>query len=148
MFAPLQKRHERQFCRPIYAEFLKWATMTGAVSLPADFAINPYPYMRSQWIPPGMPAVDPLKEGRANADSIAARLKSPQECTAARGRDYEEVLDEIEMAMALQKERGILPEPVTNSTKTNPASLDDGEEEEVADEKSARRVVLPLRPAQ
>lgn len=147
MFAPLQKRMERQFCRKVLPEVIRWATMTGKLKLPSDYNVEPWRYLASQWIPPGMPAVDPLKEGRANADMISSRLKSPQEVAAERGRDYEEILDEIQVAEEMQRERGIFPELITNSTKTNPASLDDDEEETVQAKpaKQPGRAILPLR---
>ena len=148
MFAPLQKRHERQFCRPIYREFLTWAGMTGKISLPSDFNVNPYPYLRSQWIPPGMPAVDPLKEGKSNADAINARLRSPQEITAARGRDYEEVLDEIEAAQAMQRERGIEIANVNTGIHSNPATItedSDEDDQEDAATQPKRGALIPLR---
>lgn len=127
-FQPITKRHERQFCSPILRPALDAMVNSGNLSLPGYFA-NPYRFLRCQWMPPGMPPVDPLKEGKANADAQVALLKSPQEIAAERGRDYEEILDEIEAAKAMQKKRGLEPEPVNTSTKNNPASIMDGANE-------------------
>jgi capsid protein len=93
--------------------------------IPTDYFSNPIPYLRCQWLAPGTPPVDPLKEGRAEADAISNLLKSPQEVTAARGRDYEEVLDEIQAARQMQQDRELDVNGTSKSAKTNPASLMD-----------------------
>lgn len=124
-FAPLQRRHERQFCRPVFRALMDSLVLSGRLNIPKYF-MDPAPYMRSQWMAPGMPAVDPLKEGRANADAVDALNKSPQEVAAERGRDYEDILDEIADAREMQRARGLLVQPVSKSTKTNPASVMDG----------------------
>lgn len=139
-FRPIVKRHERQFCWKTFRPFLDWAVLTGKIKLP-DYFDNPYPYLKAQWIPQGMPPVDPLKEGRAEADAISNLLRSPQEVAASRGRDYEEVLDEIQAARQMQAERDLEVISTSKSLKGNAASLDDQNDgEEDADRKTRQLV--------
>lgn len=142
-FRPIIKRHERQFCWQVFKPFMDWAVLSGKLNLP-DYFANPYAYLKAQWIPQGMPPVDPLKEGRSDADAIDSLLKSPQEVAAARGRDLEEVYDEIAAARAMQEERKIEPRKVSTSTKSNPASLDDEEEEKSDQESAGTRALIPF----
>lgn len=142
-FRPIQARHVRQFCWPIFKAALDSMVLAGRLRLP-DYFSNPYPYLKCQWMPAGMPPIDPLKEGRADADAIASLLKSPQECAAARGRDYEEILDEIADARRMQEERGLSVEDVTKSTKSNPGSLMDEDEEDSSSQSEPRAAHLSV----
>jgi lambda family phage portal protein len=130
-------RFVRGFCQPLQRKFLDWCVLTGRLDLPNYFA-NPWPYLRSVWLGPGMLPVDPLKEGRADADAISARLKSPQETILERGRDPEEVLDEIAEWEDMLEERDLQVEVPSAPLKTNPAALDEeadpAEEEDDEDE--------------
>lgn len=121
-FKPVQQRHIRQFCWPTIKPALDAMVLNGRVNLPGYF-INPYPYFNGQFVAPGMPPVDPLKEGKANTEQIDSLNKSPQEVAAERGRDYEEILDEIQTAREMQKERGLEPLSISKASQTNPASL-------------------------
>lgn len=122
-FRPIQARHIRQICVPVHRRFMDALAVSNQI--PTDYFSNPIPYLRCQWLAPGTPPVDPLKEGRAEADAISNLLKSPQEVTAARGRDYEEVLDEIQAARQMQQDRELDVNGTSKSAKTNPASLMD-----------------------
>lgn len=126
-FDPIQQRHIRQFCNPILRSALDSMVLSGRLPIP-DYFRNPFFYRRAQWMPPGMAPVDPLKEGRADADARKSLLKSPQEIVGARGRDYEEVLDEIAMARDMERERNLAPEEISKSTATNPEKLSDENE--------------------
>jgi lambda family phage portal protein len=119
---PIQMRHKWQFCRPIFSSLMDALVGSGRLFLPG-YQQNPFHFLRCQWMPPGMPMVDPLKEGKANANAQDSLLKSPQEIAAERGRDYEEILDEIQMARELQKERGLEIVSVSQANKSNPAEL-------------------------
>lgn len=122
-FRPIQARHIRQLCVPVHRRFMDALAVSNRI--PTDYFSNPIPYLRCQWLAPGTPPVDPLKEGRAEANAISNLLKSPQEVAAARGRDYEEVLDEIQAARQMQQERELEVIGTSKSAKTNPASLTD-----------------------
>lgn len=119
---PQQNRLIWQMCRPVYREFLDMAYLSGKLSLPL-YPQQPYLYQKVEWVPPGVPSADPLKEGKAAVDQIKNNLRSPQETVAARGRDLGEVLDEKAEAQRMAKERGLTEEDVSTSTANNPGAV-------------------------
>lgn len=120
--APAQKRHSRQFMAPVVQDIITAAVTAGRLDLPGYFK-NPRRYWRGLYIPPGMEPIDPLREAKANRDDIVAGLRSPQEIVARRGRDIEEVLDELAEFYAMAEERGIPLEAVSTALANNPAAI-------------------------
>lgn len=141
----------RQLCEDVRREFLRWGVLTGKLDLPGYFA-NPAPFLRAVWLGPGMESLDPLREGRADIESVDKLLKSPQEVMLARGRDPEQVLDERKEWDEMLAERGLEPAAPSGGLKTNPATVakgtgagdgedeDEDEEEQDADGRHLRRV--------
>lgn len=143
--AASRARFVRGFCQPLQRAFLDWCVLTGRLDLPGYYA-NPWPYLRSVWLGPGMMPVDPLKEGRADADAIAAKLKSPQETILGRGRDPEEVLDELAQWEAELEARGLEAEEPESPLKSNPAAVaEDQAADDEEDEDEGRTVRRLLR---
>lgn len=129
MFEPRQFRHVKHFTAPIINEAIEWAVMSGKLKLPGDYWRNPRAYQRGVFIPPGREPIEPLRESKANRDDIAAGLRSPQEIVAARGRDLEDVYDEIAEAKEMAEERGLTFDDTDTALANNPAALgatDDG----------------------
>jgi len=113
----------RQLCEPVRREFMLYAVATGKLDLP-NYMNNEAHFNRSVWMEPGMEHLDPLKEGRAEADAVAAKLRSPQEVLQARGRDPEQVLDEWQEWKQMLQEKD-LDDPVKQSPlQTNPAAVE------------------------
>jgi lambda family phage portal protein len=114
----------RQLCENVRRDFMDYAVMTGRLDIPAgDYFANLEHYHRCVWMEPGMEHLDPLKEGRAEQDAVAAKLRSPQEVLQARGRDPEQVLDEWTEWKQMLDERG-LNDPIEQSAlQTNPAAV-------------------------
>ena len=86
----LQRRLiEGQFLRPLWRRWIEVRQLAG--DLPADdddlFAVR--------FIGPGFAWIDPEKEVNAEIAAIAAGLKSREEVVAARGRDIDELDEEI-----------------------------------------------------
>lgn len=123
IIAPLQQRHIRQFCQPVFRAFLDSAVQSGRISLPGYFS-NPYPWQECTWQPPGVESIDPLREGKAYIDQINSLLRSPQEITASRGRDYEEVLNEITEAKRMADARGLSVADVKTALANAPSAVD------------------------
>jgi len=144
MFAFPQFRHVKHFTAPVIEEVIYWAFMSGKLKLPSDFAINPRPYYRGVYIPPGMEPIDPLRESKANLDDMAAGTRSPQEIVARRGRDLEEVYDELAEAMEMAEERGLNLETMSTALANNPAALGATEETRAAGIRSMIREELLL----
>lgn len=123
LFAFPQFRHVQHLAAPCVNEAIYWAYMTGKLKLPANFAANPRPYYRGVYIPPGMEPIDPLRESKANNDEMTAGVRSPQEVVGRRGRDLEEVYDEIAEAKEMAEERGLTLGEVSTALANNPAAL-------------------------
>ena len=60
-------------------------------------------------------------------DQLSSLLRSPQEIAAARGRDYEELLDEILEAERMIADRGLSRGEVSTALAGNPAAIEDEE---------------------
>ena len=122
MFKYPQFRHVKHFAAPIIQEAIGWAVMSNKLVLPG-YASNPRPWWRAVYIPPGAEPIDPLRESKANRDDMAGGLRSPQEIAAARGRDLEEVYDEIAEARDMAEARGLNFEEADTALAGNPAAL-------------------------
>ncbi|MDY0164301.1 phage portal protein [Desulfobotulus sp.] len=131
MITPHQTRLIRHWCQPVYADFLTLSVYRGALEIP-QYTRDERAWQQAVWLPPVMPPADPLREYRAQRDDIAALLKSPQEACLSRGRDVEEVLEDIgNFADMAQQYLGIDRDAALaiitggkrQTEKTNPAAL-------------------------
>jgi len=134
---PICVRHIRHFCLPTLREFMDMAVLTGRLSLPGYYA-NPAPWLKSDWQPPGMESIDPLREVKARIDEVSFGLRSPQEIARSRGRDLEEVYREIAAANSLAEELGLdFTQTPATGVHNNPAAItgesEDAEEQDKAD---------------
>jgi lambda family phage portal protein len=119
---PISARHIRQFAMPTIKTALDIAVLTGRLTLPGYWQ-NPRTYWASEWQPPGMDAVDPLREAKGQIEAISYGLKSPQEVARERGRDLEDIYKEIQSARELATEMGLEFEAANKSEKSNPAAI-------------------------
>lgn len=121
---PHQTDMARHFCHPVFCDALEHMVVRGVlkVNLPGYFN-DPYAYQRSLWTPPGMESIDPLKESKANTDQVQNLLRSPQEICRTRGRDLEDVLDEIKEFKQMCDDRGLEVKQTSKAIAQNPASL-------------------------
>jgi len=120
--APLQARHIRQCCTPIFHTFLDEAVLHGKLNLPGYWA-DPWRYRRAMWQPPVSDAADRLRDAKADIDEKNNLLRSPQEIAASRGRQYEDVLDEIVEAEKLAADRKLSPKETSTALANNPAAI-------------------------
>lgn len=119
-----QRRRVRHFCQPCLAEAMDAMVMAGRLNLPGYWS-DPWPWLDGRWTVPGLQPVDPLKESKAQRDQIDATLCSEIETAAERGRDYEEILDELARAKAMREERGLILEQASTATASNPETIMD-----------------------
>jgi lambda family phage portal protein len=119
---PISVRHIRQFCMPAVKTAIDMAVLTGKLTLPGYWQ-NPRRYLECEWQPPGMDAVDPLREAKSQIEAISYGLKSPQEVARERGRDLRDVYNEIKAAQDMAKEMGLVFESANTSEKSNPAAI-------------------------
>lgn len=139
-FRPRQQRHIRHLTSPVIRDVIDWSVLSGRLNLPGYWQ-NQRAYWRSLIIPPGNEPIDPLRESKANRDDMAAGLQSPQEIVQRRGRDLEEVYDEIAEAQEMAAERGIVFDVnFDTSLANNPAAL--GATEQDTNTKTAKVVNL------
>lgn len=120
---PLIVRHIRRFCSPIFRDFMDQAVMSERLTLKGYFT-DPWRYLKAEWQPPGMEHVDPLRETKGLISEMEAGLRSPQEITLARGKDYETLIQEIKRAKELLKDAGLEFGTPSTSVANNPAALE------------------------
>jgi lambda family phage portal protein len=119
---PISARHVRQYGFPTVRTAIEMAVLSGRLDLPGYWR-NQRRYLESEWQPPGMDAVDPLREAKSQIEAITGLLKSPQEVARERGKDYEDVLDEIQAANEMAESRGLVFGRAEKSEKNNPAAV-------------------------
>jgi lambda family phage portal protein len=120
---PLWMRHIRQFCIPTTLPFFDSAVLTGKLDLPGYY-LNRAPWVRSEWQPPGMEPIDPLRESKANIDDVNAVHRSPIEIIKARGREPEDVVKETAAFNELCEKYKVAPAEVSTALANNPAAVD------------------------
>jgi len=113
-----------QVVTPIYYAFLEEAFDRGYVELPSGaslaghnggapldgldaFHALPGAIMRARWIGPARGYVDPVKEAEAAALRMESMTSTLEDECGEQGKDYEDVLDQIQIEEADLKERGL-----------------------------------------
>jgi lambda family phage portal protein len=119
---PITVRHIRQFAHPAISGAIDAAVLSGKLTLPGYWQ-NPRRWHESEWQPPGMDAVDPLREAKSQIEAIGYGLKSPQEVARERGRDLEDIYNEIKSANEMASEMGLAFTAGNTSEKNNPAAI-------------------------
>lgn len=119
---PISTRHIRQFCMPAVAAAIDMAVLTGKLTLPGYWQ-NRRRYLDCEWQPPGMDAVDPLREAKGQIEAISYGLKSPQEVARERGKDLEDIYDEIKAAQEMAEEKKLAFAAANRPEKNNPAAI-------------------------
>lgn len=95
---------EDRLNRPVYEDFVRYASLTGAIKLPTEDVER---YMEHTWEWRGYPWVDLKNEMDAVAMSIALRIQDRSSVCAENGRDFREVLDNLAREEELAAEKGI-----------------------------------------
>jgi capsid protein len=72
-----------------------------------------------------MESSDLLRDTKATIDQIGAGLRAPQEHVGARGRDLEEIYEQIKSAQDLAKEIGLSLSVPSTALKNNPAAVEE-----------------------
>lgn len=119
---PLIARRIRQVCKPIFRAFLDEAVLHGRLDLPGYWK-TPWVYERAMWFPPVPDPVDRLRDAKADIEEMDSLLRSPQEICAARGRQYEDVLAEIDEAEQMAKKHGLTKQKVSTALANNPQAV-------------------------
>ncbi len=129
---PVCTRIVRHFGLPTLRPWFEAAVLSGALRLP-DYFSRPRFWERHVWQPPGMESIDPGRETKAMINQVKALLRSPQEIVRARGRNFEDVVNEIAQARELAETKGLsldFSEPST-ADANNPAAVEKQKSEPV-----------------
>lgn len=132
-FKKMQSDLISDFCKPVWCMLMEEAFLRGELGM-INFYDNPDAWCRSRWIADGWGHVDPLKEAKASEVAISAGISCVATEAAARGEDWEELLDQQAREYRKKKELGL---PVNDgSTPVDPAKkkADDKKVDEVINE--------------
>jgi len=94
----------------VFDLWLEEAIDKSTVKLPPgapDFYEAKSAYCRARWIGPGKGPIDPLKEGKADELEMDMETLTYEDACAARGKDWEEQLDQIAREKEAREKRGL-----------------------------------------
>jgi capsid protein len=140
-FWKLVMRHRawlrRNFCQPIYREWLIEAILRGRIAAPGFF-LDPAirdAWCRADWQGQGQGQIDPMKESEAAAFRIKNNLSThTKEVAAIDGDDWDTMIEHRAREEKVVKDRGLkqeAPEPSPAAQEKKPVdSVDDPEMEE------------------
>lgn len=83
---------EGQFLRPLWRRWIELKTLSGEIKATGPTMED---YLAVRFVPPGWQWVDPKNEVQADVTAIEAGLKSREEVVAGRGRDIDQLNEEI-----------------------------------------------------
>jgi len=99
---------DHQFNRPIWRAWCDAAALVNIID-PSDYKAHPEEYLSVEWLPDPWDWVDPQADVTSVRMQIESCLTSREAEVASRGRDVEEVDDEIERDHIREKAKGIMP---------------------------------------
>ena len=106
-YRTLQQSMRVRLHRRAYRGWLRSALLTRSIALPAGAPRIPGAYMRVEFRGRGWPWIDPLKDIAASDLEIKLGVNSRQRVAAERGRDYEEIVDELAEEQRYAQEAGV-----------------------------------------
>ena len=98
------------FLEVVYAEWLKFALMSGAILMPNGSALPAAKlakFSAHEWQPRKWDWVDPKNDMEAHIIAMRGGLRSPQNVAAALGEDFEDNLKQIQQAQKLADKYGV-----------------------------------------
>lgn len=106
----------------IYEEWLQMALVAG--ELPA-LSLDHRNYLRIAWRPRGWAWVDPQNELAASEKELQLGLNSRTRQAAEQGRDFEEILEDLQEEQALMADHGLKLGPIVGQPKAAVAPLEE-----------------------
>lgn len=104
--------------RALLASLTRWRlamfVQAGTLELPRGMNVRDLAF---DWIASGLPWIDPLKETNANALAITAGIKSRTEICKERGRDFGEVVAELQAEAVALRDAGLGTDPKTTKDR-------------------------------
>ena len=120
---PTCTRHIRHFCTPTIRPWYDAAILSGELKLPNYYSKTAF-WQRCTWQPPGMESIDPGRETKSMINQVKNLLRSPQEIVAARGRNFEDVVNEIAVAHKMAAAHDLTFEDVSTALANNPDKIE------------------------
>lgn len=121
------------FLREVYTEFIISAVMAGQLNIP-DFWKNKDNYLQHEWITPGWPWVDPVKEVNANSIAVKNGFSTSADVAAAQGKDWRDIYKQRAIEQAYAQKLGLtLDVDILAATQIPLDMLVDKEDEEDED---------------
>ena len=103
----------------VFETWLETEIMLGRIKIPLiKFNNDRFEFLKQKWILPKRSWVDPLKDLLSTEKEIALNLTTQTEEAMAQGKDFEEILDQKVLEMAMLKEKGLWVEPEPKDTSS------------------------------
>lgn len=123
-----------KFCQPIYERLIEEAVLEGELIAPKFDELKDL-YCATRWVGPGWTWVDPAKEVSATVESLKNNLSTLADEAAARGLDWEELLEQRAREETKRKELGLeSATPAPAPPPGSPGAKPDQDQEEGADQ--------------
>ncbi len=90
----------QELCDPVFARWLELAVGSGVLNAPTDLPVT--------WQTPGWPWVDPTKDSKAAELELSMGTTTRRKIAAARGEDWDEIIEQLARENEILKEKGIL----------------------------------------
>lgn len=108
----LQDFFSSGFCQPIYEEVVKTAVASGLFDDVPGFSAQDFnermrDYLNSQWQGPVPRSINPVDDADAARERVKNANSSPQREAAQIGRDWRQIIDEIDEFIAYCKDRKV-----------------------------------------
>ncbi len=99
-----KRRDVQDLLNEITAWRMRLWIIAGVLELPGNMTVSD---VKWEWIPTGLPWIDPLKETVADNKAVEGRLNSRTRISRRMGKDWNEVLDELEKEEEELERRGL-----------------------------------------
>lgn len=111
------------FCQPVWEWAITEAVATGILSAPGFFddPVIRAAWLGCDWIGPGMPAIDPLKEAAAAEAWNALGIWSLQDISAQQGKDFDRTHQQLVREKKMREEAGLVLLPAPEPAPGDPA---------------------------
>lgn len=124
----------------VYRQWLLWSLTMGAIDLPSR---DPRRFHRVRWQARGWDWVDPAKDSQSSAFEVRLGVNSRSRIAAAKGRNFEDIVEELAREQELMIAAGL--DPTTDMSRGGGAQQPDSDEEE-EQEGREDRAEAPLPP--
>lgn len=80
-----------QICRPVLAAWMDRASLIGRLALPAEYFMDPAPWLAVKWMTQGWPYLQPVQDIQAKRDAVRAGFSTRSAEVSETGEDAEAI---------------------------------------------------------